>query len=569
MSTSIALRPWQQQFATQLAGHDRDDFLLVAAPASGKTIGAGVAIAEAMRVRECDQLIVVCPTVIVRDQWAAELALLGYRMRKRFARHHGGWPGSVHGICATYQQVAARSGAYARACRERPTAVVLDEIHHAADHQAWGKAIVDAFMDARLRLQMSGTPFRSDREPIPHVHYSDGRCVADFNYDYSQAVRDGLCRRVTFRSHDGAVTWLDGGEQSTAQFSERLNAIAHARRLRAALDPTKPYLRKLLSDACEDLQTMRDGDIADAGGLAICDSQAHARQVAALIAELTGRHPILAISDNPLAHRAIHAFAHGQQPWLVAVQMVAEGVDIPRLSVGVWATTARTELLFRQVVGRFVRTGKVADRPAIVHIPADPQLVAHASRLHTPGGHELRTAQRGGSRGGGGSGTRGAPNALDAQPNRDSAPATITPQLPATVAVAPTAPVLIAPPAPPLAPRAGDDVDNAIEITHVPAMAPRPLAPAPAAARGDSRNELYRLVCTYAQLRRSIDPSYPLAAAQAELRDQMGVPSRDEATDAEIRQALAWVRGRLAQLAREHPDHVQQLARTRRRLNAA
>ena len=35
--------------------------------------------------------------------------------------------------------------------------------------------------------------------------------------------------------------------------------------------------------------------------------------------------------------------------------MVSEGVDVPRLRVGVYATTARTELFFRQVVGRFVR----------------------------------------------------------------------------------------------------------------------------------------------------------------------------------------------------------------------
>ena len=110
-------------------------------PPRARTVAAGVAIAEAMRVRERDQLVVVCPTVIMRDQWAAELGRLGNRMRKRLARHHGGWLGSVHGICATYQQVAARPGAYARACRERPTAFVLDEGHHTADHQAWGRAI--------------------------------------------------------------------------------------------------------------------------------------------------------------------------------------------------------------------------------------------------------------------------------------------------------------------------------------------------------------------------------------------------------------------------------------------
>lgn len=568
MSASIALRPWQQRFVTALAGHELEDFLLVASPAAGKTIAAGAGVADAMRARGCDQLIVVAPTVVVRDQWAVELGRLGYRMRKRFAPHHRGWPGSVHGICATYHQVAARPGAYARACRERPTAVVLDEVHHAADSLAWGKTIRDAFEDARLRLALSGTPFRSDRDRIPFVTYRDGRCVADFEYSYTQAVRDGVCRRVSFRSHDGAATWREGDEQVTAQFSERLNAIAQARRLRAALDPAKPYMRALIAAACEDLQTVRDSGVQDAGGLAICDSQDHALQIAALIAELTGQAPIVAISDNPDAHRAIHTFARGQHPWLVAVQMVAEGVDIPRLSVIAWATAIRTELMVRQVVGRVVRTGKVADRPAIVHIPADPQLVEHASRLHKPGGHQLATRRPGPERRGGG-GRRLAPVVLDTQ-HTGNGPRTITPDLPATVGVRASRPVRVQPPPPPLAPAAGDNVDHDVEVLdRVPTLRRAP-APAPRPAlRDESRNELYRLVVTYAQLRRSIDPTYPLAAAQAELRDRMGVQSRDEATDDEIAQALAWIRGELAHLAREHPDHVQRLARARRRLRAA
>ena len=53
--------------------------------------------------------------------------------------------------------------------------------------------------------------------------------------------------------------------------------------------------------------------------------------------------------------RASPRFAAGPTPWLVAVRMVSEGVDIPRLRVGVYATTTTTELFFRQAVGRFVR----------------------------------------------------------------------------------------------------------------------------------------------------------------------------------------------------------------------
>ena len=60
--------------------------------------------------------------------------------------------------------------------------------------------------------------------------------------------------------------------------------------------------------------------------------------------------------------------------------MVSEGVDIPRLRVGVYATAAKTPLIFRQIVGRFVRTipGRGLDM-SWLYLPADPVLRAHAA----------------------------------------------------------------------------------------------------------------------------------------------------------------------------------------------
>jgi hypothetical protein len=60
--------------------------------------------------------------------------------------------------------------------------------------------------------------------------------------------------------------------------------------------------------------------------------------------------------------------------------MVSEGVDIPRLRVGVYATAAKTPLVFRQIVGRFVRTipGRPAE-PSWMYLPGDPLLRAHAA----------------------------------------------------------------------------------------------------------------------------------------------------------------------------------------------
>jgi superfamily II DNA or RNA helicase len=391
MST-VSLRKWQIDFTRRLRAHTKDDFLLVACPAAGKTRGAAVAVAEAMHARSCDQLVVVCPTVVVRDQWCRELSRLGFRMLSDFAGES--WPAHVHGVCATYMQVAQRIARYRAAVSARDTVVIFDEIHHAGQQLSWGAAIGEAFEAAKLRVLLSGTPFRSDRDRIPFVRYGrDGSCIADFSYDYRQAVRDGVCRPVEFHAHDGIITWREDDCEKTARFSDDVAASAHARRLRASLDPHKPYLRTVVEAAHRDLTRLRE-TVKDAAGLIVCDSQHHALSVDRLVSEVAGSLPILAMSDLPRAHRAITEFADEDEPWLVSVRMVSEGVDIPRLGVIVWATAATTELMVRQVAGRALRgRDEYAGLPAIVHMPADPQLVRHAQRLEVLGGAEPRSSQ--------------------------------------------------------------------------------------------------------------------------------------------------------------------------------
>src|SRR3546814_15799770 len=63
--------------------------------------------------------------------------------------------------------------------------------------------------------------------------------------------------------------------------------------------------------------------------------------------------------------------------------MVSEGVDIPRLRLGVFATTTTTELFFRQAVGRLVRHtgGAAAQERAWLFIPDDPRLRTWATTI--------------------------------------------------------------------------------------------------------------------------------------------------------------------------------------------
>lgn len=552
---NLALRGWQHRFVRAIAAHPQDDFLLVACPAAGKTIAAGAGAAEVMSRRDCDQLIVVCPSVIVRDQWARELGRIGFRMLTQFGR--GPWPAYVHGVCATYAQVAQRVGQYADACQRRRTVVIGDEIHHAGHELAWGGALRSAFASAQMRLMLSGTPFRSDEDLIPFVTYDgSGWCVADFGYDYAQAVRDGVCRPIRFRAHDGVITWRDQGDEVTARFSERINRLERPRRLRAALDPTKPYLRAVLAAAHQDLLELRK-TVPDAAGLIVCDSQPHALAIDRIIAELAGSLPVLAMSGVPRSHQAIAAFGADEDEWLVSVRMVSEGVDIPRLGVIVWATAAATELMVRQVSGRAVRgRAEYSTLPAIVHLPADPQLLAYAERLDSLGGiSTLSRAETSGrnrdpdrqvadSHGGG----REALDfrAVDAQPIATD-PTVVEPSLPAGRLHAAEEPIEISTPELPPSP---EDLEAARD------------------AFDSARGELFKLLGTYAQLRRLIEPAYQLASAHRELGTAVGAVGPD-ASPEHVDVGLAWVRDHLGALAAAHPDQVKELARTRRRLELA
>jgi superfamily II DNA or RNA helicase len=129
----------------------------------------------------------------------------------------------------------------------------------------------------------------------------------------------------------------------------------------------------------------------DAGGLVIATDQDHARGIAELLRTRFKTSARVVTSDDPLASAGIAEFAAGSDPWLVAVRMVSEGVDIPRLRVGVYATTTSTELFFRQAVGRLVRwTRGVPRQRAWLFIPDDPRLRRHAAGVAEQRRHSLR-----------------------------------------------------------------------------------------------------------------------------------------------------------------------------------
>ncbi|CDO87854.1 hypothetical protein AWC29_03110 [Mycobacterium triplex] len=392
------LRGWQRRALVKYLTAEPRDFLAVATPGSGKTTFALRVIAELLGSRTVEQITVVVPTEHLKVQWAQAALRYGIFLDPKFSNTGAATSPEYHGVMVTYAQVASHPTLHRVRTEQRKTLVVFDEIHHGGDAKTWGDAIREAFSDATRRLALTGTPFRSDDSPIPFVTYESGadgvrRSQADHTYGYAEALADGVVRPVVFLAYSGQARWRDSaGEEHEARLGEPLSAEQTARAWRTALDPAGEWMPAVITAADQRLRQLRT-HVPDAGGMIIASDQAAARAYAKLLAELTGEAPTLVLSDDPGSSQRISEFAESTSRWLVAVRMVSEGVDVPRLSVGIYATSASTPLFFAQAIGRFVRSRRPGET-ASIFVPSVPNLLLLASELEAQRNHVLGEPHR-------------------------------------------------------------------------------------------------------------------------------------------------------------------------------
>ena len=276
----------------------------------------------------------------------------------------------------------------------------------------------------------------------------------------------------------------------------------------------------------------------------------HARASAALLRTIASEKPVVVVSDEPPAHVRIERFARGGADaarWLVAVNMVSEGVDVPRLVVAAYATVKRTDLFFRQAVGRVVR--RRAEDPddlvATVFLPADPALTA------APSASRSSCASRSAT--------------ISVPPSRSSRRRAWTPhRLPAARRTGAAGGMIVAG-----IHYARAEVDAARRLLRELGQSERALGrcssrppragrrPGRAAARAAGsahrrveakRAALDRLAAA-GRAAPAIDPQYTWPQAQARVNRAMGVARRSEAGEAQLDDGLAFLRAELDKLA--------------------
>lgn len=393
---SYKLRDWQDEcfrLVVNAFTNGKKDFLANVTPAGGKTTFALRTAFRFLQLRDVQRIVVVVHTEHLKKQWALSAARFGIDLDPNFQNN-----GKVketadyHGVCITYQQIGLNSVLHRYAVDNYKTLVIFDEIHHAGDEKSWGTGIQTAFENAVFRLSLTGTAFRSDNNPIPFVTYEGGISKPDYRYSYAKAITDKVCRIIYFPAYDGVMEWKYEGKSYKHNFADEVTDSLVSQRLRTALDPnSSKWLEHVLRDANEKLEEIREKEgHPDAGGLIFAMDQQHAKDIAKLLIRICDETAAIVISEDKFASRRIKKFAESKKKWIIAVKMISEGVDIPRLRVGVYATNVKKDLFFRQAVGRFIRwTQSLSKQDAYLFIPKDRDIVKLAREIEIERDHAL------------------------------------------------------------------------------------------------------------------------------------------------------------------------------------
>jgi superfamily II DNA or RNA helicase len=526
------LRRWQERTMEVMHGWDGERPLLIsAAPGAGKTRPALELARAKLASNEISTVVIACPTAPLTRQWARAAHELGIDLAPDADSPQP--PSGFHGVSVTYARIAKAPRRWARELPRR-SLLVADEAHHLGEDLTWGVSFATAFAAHARWLLLSGTPFRSDATPIPGVSYdSEGIAEPDVSYSFAEAVADGVCRPVSFVAYDGMLSWRSGDDVIESGFDTVLSTREASRRYRTAISTQLPDgLPRILREADARLRTLRQDGHRDAGALVIAADSEHARQIAKLLREATGRAPVVVLHAEARSAAKLAAFTHTTDPWIVAVNMVSEGVDIPRLRVGVYATAAKTPLIFRQIVGRFVRTipGRPSE-PSWLYVPADPVLRDHAATIE----REVRRALR----------RPGEidPNALDEPQERRETERTPAPDFePVSADVAPQMSLFGGGPPPPAPPKPSPAAARWLtpDTDTEPDTSSGPSIPA-FERRARLRDERHRLV---SEVRRRDGTSH--REINAWLNRAVGIRSVEQATLAELEKSVELLVGKLS-----------------------
>jgi len=379
-----SLRNWQLSCIDTALEHftATPHFFCQATPGAGKTRMAAELASRLLEQGKIDLVMCFAPSCQVVEGFRSTFSAV-------LDRRLDGQIGAV-GTAFTYQAMEHRDEGFWQLLEDYRVLVVFDEIHHCAGHDpllsnAWGQQILHRIQDrAAFTLALSGTPWRSDDRAIALARYSspEGHLICDYRYGLKEAITDGVCRSpriVLLDNQKVKLTEELGADSTVRMFPSIAKLLGESPVTYEEVLRHDEVIDQLLSLGCSKLDELRLIK-PDAAGLVVATDIEHAQQIAQAL-DARGEGCRIVTNKTPDAQQVISAFRHSGCRWIVAVGMISEGTDIPRLQVCCYFSRIRTELHYRQVLGRVIRRIGEPDDQAWLFMLAEQTLQGFAERI--------------------------------------------------------------------------------------------------------------------------------------------------------------------------------------------
>ena len=378
----MKLRQWQTEcirlaLTQYIKGNSH--FLALATPGSGKTIMASELADQLLKNNHVDLVICFSPSAIVAKDFTETLHLL---TQERFDGLIG-----AKGRSLTYQSLQYLDDNFWQLFERYKVFVIFDEIHHCAgsnldNANAWGEQIILNIQDrAKYTLALTGTPWRSDSAPIVLSHYihPSNKISCDYVYGLAEAIRDNVCRVPQIVAIDNNnISFVN--DEETKTFNSFKALLSQSIIPYQEIIENEKVIKYLISSAQKKLDTIREKN-ADAAGLIVASSVKHAQQISTLMKAYYKEDTVVVTYRENEPTDIIQQFRHEKTKWIISVGMISEGTNIPRLQVCCHLTNIKTEMHFRQILGRILRMTNSKDQEAVMYMPAEPKLLEYAYRV--------------------------------------------------------------------------------------------------------------------------------------------------------------------------------------------
>ncbi|WP_440875926.1 DEAD/DEAH box helicase [Thalassotalea sp. PLHSN55] len=377
----MKLRNWQASCISKALKHylnGNSHFLALATPGSGKTLMASQLADQLLKNDLIDLIICFSPSTIVSQDFSQSLQLI---INERFDGLLG-----AKGHSLTYQSLQYLDRDFWLLFDRYRVFVIFEEIHHCAgstidNANAWGEQIILNIQNkAKYTLALTGTPWRSDNTPIVLSNYMPSNKIScDYVYGLSEAIQDDVCRvPQIFAVDNNNITVADGIEIKT--FSSFKCLLSESIVQYQEIIENEKVVKYVISSAHKKLNLIRVKN-SDAAGLIVTSSVEHARQVSELMKDCFNEDAAVVTYRENEPTSIIQQFRHANTKWIISVGMISEGTNIPRLQVCCHLTNIKTEMHFRQVLGRILRVTISKNQEAVMYMPAEPKLLEYAHRV--------------------------------------------------------------------------------------------------------------------------------------------------------------------------------------------